>query len=221
MAPFLFGVLLGAASCSGPNMTPDAAATTYLALGDSFTIGTGSRPEDAFPAELVRLWARDGRVVALTNPAVNGYTTNDLIADELPLAKKLRPSLATVLVGANDLVRGIGEDRYREQLRAIFGGLAESGIASSAVYALPQPDWSVSPAARAFGTPAALRARIERFNAVMKEEAERSGATFVDIFPLMRDQADRGMLAPDGLHPSREAHAQWAAALAPLLRPGR
>jgi lysophospholipase L1-like esterase len=218
-APFLFAAVLCAASCAGATVSPDKGAPAYLALGDSFTIATGSRPEDAFPAVLVRLWAADGRSLALTNPAVNGYTTDDLIATELPLARTLRPSLVTVLIGANDLVRGHAEDRYREQLRKIFRGLADAGVPASAVYALPQPDWSVSPTTRAFGTPDELRARIERFNAIIKEEAERSGGTYLDIFPLMRDQARSGMLASDGLHPSREAHAQWAAALKPLLVP--
>jgi acyl-CoA thioesterase-1 len=213
--------VLFAASCSGATVSPDARSAVYLALGDSFTIGTGSRPEDAFPAVLARLWADEGRPVSLAHPAVNGYTTDDLIATELPLARTLRPSLVTVLIGANDLVRGLPDDRYRGQLARIFRGLADAGIPASAIYALPQPDWSLSPSARAFGTPDELRARIERFNAIIKEEAERSGGTYLDIFPLMRDQARKGMLASDGLHPSREAYAQWAAALAPLLRPGR
>jgi len=198
---------------------PERTSAAYLALGDSFTIGTGSRPDEAFPAVLVRLWAAEGRAVSLTNPAVNGYTTDDVIATELPLAGTIRPSLVTLLIGANDLVRGVPEDRYRAQLVRIFRGMADAGVPASAVYALPQPDWSASPTARAFGKPDELRARIERFNAIIKEEAERGGGTYLDIFPLMRDQARNGMVAPDGLHPSREAHAQWAAALKPLLVP--
>ena len=208
-----------AASCAGATVSPERTSAAYLALGDSFTIGTGSRPDEAFPAVLVRLWAAEGRAVSLTNPAVNGYTTDDLIATELPLAGTIRPSLVTLLIGANDLVRGVPEDRYRARLVSIFRGLADAGVPASAVYALPQPDWSASPTARAFGKPDELRARIERFNAIIKEEAERGGGTYLDIFPLMRDQARNGMVAPDGLHPSREAHAQWAAALKPLLVP--
>jgi len=200
-------------------VSPERTSAAYLALGDSFTIGTGSRPDEAFPAVLVRLWAAEGNAVSLTNPAVNGYTTDDLIATELPLAGTIRPSLVTLLIGANDLVRGVPEDRYRARLVSIFRGLSDAGVPASAVYALPQPDWSASPTASAFGKPDELRARIERFNAIIKEEAERGGGTYLDIFPLMRDQARNGMVAPDGLHPSREAHAQWAAALKPLLVP--
>ena len=88
----------------------------FLALGDSFTIGTGTTPERSFPAVLADIWRERGRVIALTNPAVNGYATDDLIQEELPLLAAIRPTLVTLLIGANDLVRGSTEDRYRSQL---------------------------------------------------------------------------------------------------------
>src|SRR5207245_661056 len=64
----------------------------YLALGDSFTIGTGTTPDRSFTAVLVRLWCESGRAVELRNPAVNGYTTDDLIREELPLITAFRPT---------------------------------------------------------------------------------------------------------------------------------
>jgi lysophospholipase L1-like esterase len=51
---------------------------------------------------------------------------------------------------------------------------------------------------------------IERFNSVAREEAGSAGAEWIDLFPLMRQQARRQMFAPDGLHPSAEAYAGWA-----------
>lgn len=160
----------------------------------------------------MRLWADRGRAVALRNPAVNGYRTDDLIAEELPLVTAFGPTLVTVLIGANDIVAGSSDDRYREQLRLIHERLrADAPIA--AVYALPQPDWSLSRAGASFGDPAAMAVRIDRFNTVARDEAERAGARYVDIFPLMREQLRRGMLAPDGLHPSANAYAEWAEAL--------
>src|SRR5216117_1393911 len=69
----------------------------FLALGDSFTIGTGTTPDRSFPAVLVRLWRERGRDVLLSNPAVNGYTTDDVIAEELPLVSSFRPTLITIL----------------------------------------------------------------------------------------------------------------------------
>jgi acyl-CoA thioesterase I len=167
---------------------------------------------------LTRLWADRGRAVVLRNPAVNGYRTDDLIAEELPLIAVFRPTLVTVLIGANDIVAGSSDGRYRERLLLIYRHV-RADAPDAAVYALPQPDWSLSRAGASFGAPATIAARIERFNAIAREEAERAGATYVDIFPLMREQMRRGMLAPDGLHPSAAAYAGWAEALVDRLAP--
>lgn len=191
-----------------------SASQRYLSIGDSFTIGTGVGPERSFPALLVGLWRERGLEVALTNPAVNGYTTDALIERELPLARTVRPTIVTVAIGANDIVHGSDEARYRTQLRRIFSELLAAGVAPRAIHALPQPDWSLSPAAAGFGDPAALRTRIDLFNRTLREEAVRAGARYIDLGPLMRRQADAGMLASDGLHPSAAALAEWAVQLA-------
>jgi acyl-CoA thioesterase I len=143
---------------------------------------------------------------------VNGYRTDDLIAEELPLIAQFRPTLVTVLIGANDIVAGSLDERYREQLGLIHVRV-RADAPDAAVYALPQPAWSLARAGSSFGAPAEIASRIERFNAIAREEAERAGGQYVDIFALMRDQMRRGMTAPDGLHPSAAAYAEWAEAL--------
>ncbi|HET7700319.1 MAG TPA: SGNH/GDSL hydrolase family protein [Candidatus Limnocylindria bacterium] len=190
----------------------------YLALGDSFTIGTGTTPDRSFPAVLVNLWWDDGRECDLRNPAVNGHTTDDLIREELPLVEAFAPDVITLLIGANDIVAGVSEQRYRTQLRRIHDRMRADAPAA-ARYALPQPDWSLCPGAAAFGDPARLARTIERFNQIAREEAERAGAVYVDLFPLMREQLRNGMVAADGLHPSAEAYAEWAGALVERLAP--
>jgi len=185
----------------------------FLALGDSFTIGTGTTPDRSFPAVLTRLWTERGRSVVLSNPAVNGYTTDDLIRDELPLVAPFQPTLVTVLIGANDIVRGTTEDRYRQQLRRIHERLDEDA-SDARVIALPQPDWSLAPAGSGYGDLAAIARTIERFNEIAHDEASRAGALWIDLFRLMREQGRKKMFAPDGLHPSAEAYGEWARALA-------
>ena len=185
----------------------------FLALGDSFTIGTGTTPDRSFPAVLVRLWTESGRAVVLSNPAVNGYTTDDLISDELPLVASFRPTLITLLVGANDIVQGSSDDRYRRQLRSIHERIRADAPDAHAI-ALPQPDWSLAPAGSGFGERASVARKIERFNEVARVEAEAAHALWIDLFPLMREQGRKGMVAADGLHPSADAYAEWARALA-------
>ena len=185
----------------------------FLSLGDSFTIGTGTTPDRSFPAVLARVWTERGRSVVLSNPAVNGYTTDDLIHDELPLVASFGPTLVTLLIGANDIVRGSSEDRYRQQLRLIHERL-DADASDARVVALPQPDWSMSPAGAGFGDLAAIARTIERFNAIARDEASLAGALWIDLVRLMREQGRKKMFASDGLHPSAEAYAEWARALA-------
>jgi acyl-CoA thioesterase I len=184
----------------------------FLALGDSFTIGTGTTPDRSFPAVLARTWTERGRAVVLSNPAVNGYTTDDLINDELPLVASFHPTLVTVLIGANDIVRGSNEDRYRRQVASIHRRIRDDA-SETRVVALPQPDWSLAPAGSGFGDVAAIARTIERFNGIARDVAESAGASWIDLFPLMREQGRKKMYAPDGLHPSAEAYAEWARAL--------
>lgn len=182
----------------------------YLALGDSFTIGTGSSESQAFPARLkAALEKKRGAAVELLNPAVNGYSTRELIDDELPAVEAFKPTLITVAVGANDIVRGRGPDDYRANLKKIFAALPRTAT----VLALPQPDWSHTPVARHFGDPAALQQQIVAYNRILEEEAKASGFRYLELWPLMRKQADAKQLAADGLHPSADAHAEWAQAL--------
>jgi lysophospholipase L1-like esterase len=147
---------------------------------------------------------------------VNGYTTDDLIREELPLLDDFAPTLVTLLIGANDIVAGSTEQRYRARLRLIHERIRK-GAPGASRFALPQPDWSQSPAGASFGNPILIARQIERFNEIAREENERAGGAYVDIFPLMREQGRRGMFAPDGLHPSAAAYAEWAEALRTTL----
>jgi lysophospholipase L1-like esterase len=214
----LLAALASACVDSGrPSPAPPSVAPVpvrYLALGDSFTIGTGSSPAQAFPARLVDRWRAKGCAVTLENVAVNGYTSADVIERELPAVASFHPALVTVAVGANDIVRGESLDTYRENVRRILDAAKASG---ARVVVLPQPDWSRSPTAGSFGTQPALAASIGAFNTALAAEAHAKGAEWVDLAALMQRQALDGQLASDGLHPSSGAYDEWAMELARVL----
>lgn len=185
----------------------------YLALGDSYTIGTGGPPERSFPARLAERWRARGLSVTHRNLGVNGYRTDDLIRDELPEVRGFGPTLTTVLIGANDLVAGRSPELYRGQLRSIFSRLLADGVASARLVVLSSPDFSRAPQGRLFGEPAQVARLVDAYVLVAREEAELAGARFLDIVPLARRQAEAGEFAPDGLHFSAAAYLEWAGTL--------
>ena len=118
----------------------------FLALGDSYTIGTGaSSPERSWPAIVAaRLAEQTGGQVELTNAAINGFTTQDLIEDELPQVGRLEPDLITILIGVNDLVRERTPEAYRTSLVRIYDVVATEKPASGRVFAVSIPNWSIT-----------------------------------------------------------------------------
>jgi acyl-CoA thioesterase-1 len=214
----IFGAAVGLllapsiALAQGKSDAGSGCVARYLALGDSFTAGTGSPPQQAFPIRLGERWRSTGCKVEVLNLGVNGYATRELIEWEIPKVRDFAPTVVTLAVGANDIVRRSTAEEYREHVRRIFQMLSWEGVPGRLVLAIPQPQWSTSPSAEAFGGPE-LNRQIEVFNAILREESSTAGARYLDLYPLMQDQARAHMLAADGLHPSAEAADAWAAAI--------
>jgi lysophospholipase L1-like esterase len=185
----------------------------YLALGDSYTIGTGaSNPERSWPAIIAgRLKTEVGRDVQLTNPAVSGYTTLDVIDKQLHLIKQVKPDFVTVLVGVNDLVTNRGADDYRSSLVRIYNEIGSLELHAGRAVAIAIPNWSVVPAALEYGEAPLIRATTNSFNGVARQEAEERGFTWVDITIVSTSGlGSKGWIASDNLHPGDSQYAAWA-----------
>jgi lysophospholipase L1-like esterase len=188
----------------------------YVALGDSYTIGTSVEPDERWPDQLAR---RLPQLALVANPAVNGYTTADLIEHELSGLEAWRPELVTLLIGVNDVVQGVAEDAYAANVELILDRLAAE-VGADRVVAVAVPDYTVTPRGADYGDPDQRRAAIERVNAVMAEACEERGVAFVrDPWEISRRAAhDSSLVADDGLHPSGAQYRLWVDAIEPVVR---
>jgi lysophospholipase L1-like esterase len=185
----------------------------YLALGDSYTIGTGASGDaHNYPSILAaRLSDSTGAKVDLTNPAVNGFTTQDLIENELGFVSRLSPQLVTILIGVNDLVQGRSKESYGKSLAAIYDEVATLHLGSGRTVAISIPNWSVVPAAAGFGDPSRLRRLTDDFNGLARLEAQKRGFMWVDITAVSTSRHGApGWISSDGLHPGDIQYAAWA-----------
>jgi lysophospholipase L1-like esterase len=196
-----------------------AGALRYVALGDSYTIGTAvPDEEDRWPDRLVATLGPAPPTLALVaNLAVNGFTTRDLIETELPALAALRPEFASVLIGVNDVVRRVPPETYRANAARILDVLLER-LAASRIVAIATPDYTVTPQGAAYGDPAIQSGAIRTVNAILRELAMERDVAFVDIFDLSLRAADEpSLIAGDGLHPSGAQYGLWVERIAPVV----
>jgi lysophospholipase L1-like esterase len=193
----------------------------YVALGDSYTVGTSVAPASSWPAQLVDALAPDPgscpplRLVA--NLGVNGYTSGDLIRHELPQLDRLGPEFASLLIGVNDVVQGVPAADYDANLRTIFEALL-ARLAVNRVVTVAIPDYTVTPQGGSFGDPRQQSREVAAFNAIMERQSADRGIRYVDTFDLSRRAAvDRSLVAADGLHPSAAQYRLWVERIAPVV----
>ncbi|WP_112471233.1 SGNH/GDSL hydrolase family protein [Streptomyces triticisoli] len=193
--------------------TTDAAYSRYVALGDSQTEGLGDGDDTTslrgFADRLAEHLARDNPGLVYANLAVRGRLAAQIHAEQLAPALALRPDLATVVVGVNDVLRPrFDADHVAGNVEAMFAALTAQG-AHVATLTFPDPA-RITPLARP------LTPRVTTLNQRIREAARRHGVTVVETghHPVVTDPR---LWSPDRLHASPLGHQRIAAALAHAL----
>lgn len=200
----------------GEPASPAEETVRYIALGDSYTIGTSVAESESWPSQLA---ARMDGVELVANLGVNGYTSRDLIERQLPDLDALEPQLVTVLIGVNDVVQGVPDAEYAANVALILDGVLEH-VSPDATVCVATPDYTLTPRGSQFGDPMEQSDRIVRVNAILAEACEQRGIRFVpDIFEIsQRVIGDPSLVADDGLHPSGAQYRLWTDAIEPAVR---
>ena len=206
---------------------------TYLALGDSYTIGEGVAMEDNFPNQTVSILNRtavgvEKSLSAAASPdsgylkpliiARTGWTTDELDAaiDETGINETF--DIVSLLIGVNNQYRGRSVNEYKVQ----FDHLLQRAIGFAAdktthVFVLSIPDWGVTPFADGRDRQEIATA-IDGYNAAAAAICQQHHIVFIDITQSQRaDGIKAEYLVSDGLHPSRIEYAKWAAKLADAI----
>ncbi|MGM0946688.1 MAG: SGNH/GDSL hydrolase family protein [Bacteroidota bacterium] len=188
---------------------------TYLALGDSYTIGEGVSEEERYPNQLVkRLISETDR--AWSNPEIiakTGWTVDELEEGIKKATPKGDPyNIVSILIGVNNQYRGRPVENFKSEFeQLLLKGIGYAGNRPNHVFVLSIPDWGVTPfASEKEADKAKVKTEIDAYNAVKKEVCKKYGVIFIEITEDYREiGAKPEMVVEDKLHPSGLVYARW------------
>jgi lysophospholipase L1-like esterase len=188
---------------------------TYLALGDSYTIGEGVSDDGRYPSQLIvklnseagRTWA-EPKVIART-----GWTVDEL--EKGINTEKIDGNtydLVTLLIGVNNQYRGRSVKDFEVEFEAmLLRAIDFAGENKNHVVVLSIPDWGITPFAQTNNKDVEkVEKEINAYNLACKKISEKYKIAYIDITKEYRKVGDQPeMLAEDGLHPSAKMYEIW------------
>lgn len=192
---------------------------TYLALGDSYTIGESVLLQNSFPYQTVQLLRKEGyhfsgpEIIAKT-----GWTTDEL--EQGIRHHKFLPKydFVTLLIGVNNQYRGREVVEYKMEFEELLKkAIAFSGDKTNHVVVLSIPDYAATPFARHMDKEK-IAHEIEVYNSIARAVSIQYKVQFIDITTGTREAVhDPELVAQDQLHPSEKEYKKWAEQLAKVI----
>ena len=210
----------GSVRTAFPAEDSSANKNTYLALGDSYTIGQGVQAFESFPFQTVSMLRIKG--VKINDPLIiaqTGWTTTNLSKAIISQNPKGPFSVVSLLIGVNDQYQLHDTTGYRQRFYGLLQtSLYFAGGNRNRVFVLSIPDYSVTPFVR--NNPMTVKTEIGWFNEINRQVTVENGCSWINITPSTQMAAtDPTLLASDSLHPSGKEYAKWANELANKMQP--
>jgi lysophospholipase L1-like esterase len=203
------------------NTTTSIAQKTYsyLALGDSYTIGESLPLEENFPHQTVALLRKKGRQVE--NPTIvakTGWTTDELMAAIVKRELKKQYDFVSLLIGVNNQYRGRDIQTYQKEFEELLKTAIQfAGGKPEHVFVLSIPDWGATPFAEGRDREK-IKKEIDQFNEANHAISTSFKVNYIEITAGTREaKNDLSLVADDKLHPSKKEYARWAEKLSQAI----
>jgi lysophospholipase L1-like esterase len=192
---------------------------TYLALGDSYTIGEKVPLHDNFPYQTTELLRE--KKIEVADPVIvakTGWTTDELAMAVREEGIKETFSFVTLLIGVNNQYQGREVENYRQEFTQLLDqAIVFANGHTQNVFVLSIPDWGVTPFAEGKDRQKVAN-EIDAYNAAKKDITLAHKCNYLDITDSTRKNGTtREYLAEDGLHPSAREYTIWAERLTPMI----
>ena len=154
------------------------------------------------------------RPIRLINPAKSGATLKDIVSTQLPLALETKPDIVSVWTGVNDIVAGVPEDSFQNDLEYLLSSLRLHG--NPMIFIATIPDLQQLPRFKKESDPDVTKKRIERFNQIIITLSTRYQATRIN---LHRIAIEESLISDDGFHPGDKGYRYIADSFLQSMQP--
>ena len=188
---------------------------TYLALGDSYTIGEQVPIFENFPYQTIQFLRNQFKGTHQFHPpeivAKTGFTTDELNEQISKTVLQSTYDIVTLLIGVNNQYRGRVFDNFALEFEDLINqAIAFAGGNNKRVYVLGIPDWGATPFAEGKDR-VKIAGEIDEYNNCCENISKKYSCNYIEITNSQREDAlNPEFLAVDQLHPSGKEYAKWA-----------
>jgi len=184
---------------------------SFLALGDSYTIGESVIEEERWPNQMVDIALNEN--VMFDQPdiiAKTGWRTEQLIdtLNKINFIKKF--DYVSLMIGVNNQYSLKPIETFRLDLIKLLDMSIGYSIKRDNVVLISIPDWGVTPFAEGYDRNR-IKEEIDQFNSVIRDIANTNNILYVDVTEISRRAiTEKDLIANDSLHPSGKMYKEWA-----------
>lgn len=187
----------------------DQVSYSYLALGDSYTIGTAVESQYAYPYQLRdSIFKAKGKKLDVRIIAKNGWRTDDLKMGIANSRIDTVYDIVSLLIGVNNQYQGKTYEFYRSEFSDLLDTADKYSKSADRIFVLSIPDYGYTP----FGSANKdkIGAELNVYNQIADSICKQRGIDFYNITDISRlADKNKNLIAEDDLHPSAYQYAQW------------
>ncbi|MFK8045039.1 MAG: SGNH/GDSL hydrolase family protein [Crocinitomicaceae bacterium] len=191
---------------------------SYLALGDSYTIGESVSESERWPNQLESRLINDSTGISTEIIAKTGWRTDNLLSAAEDQLTDEKFDIVSLLIGVNNEFQGEDPNDFEQKFRTCLNfAIKHSKKGKDGVFIVSIPDYGYTPYGQS--NQKSISERLAQYNAICKSVAETEGILFIDITPISQNGLIQPeLVASDGLHPSGTQYGLWADLMVEPLR---
>ena len=191
-------------------ISPNNESYSFLALGDSYTVGEGVSYEESWPSQFVDYALERG--IDFKNPeliAQTGWKTYDLLDAIKSSNLSVKYDFISLLIGVNNQFNSRPLSEFEDDLNEILTEINYLKKGNSKVIVISIPDWGYSPYGSSYDRDR-ISDEIDQFNNILKKISEQNNLNFVDVTQISRLAIkEPNLISEDKLHPSGLMYLEW------------